>query len=119
LNTLSWIFVAGALICFAVWGWNLWNTLLRLFHTSPTLMHRKEDAQRHALLERKHILLRQLKDIEYEKALGKISDQDAHALEEGLRREAKDILVTLDSDLEPYRKQALALVEEARKKKDA
>ena len=113
------MFIAGALVCFAVWGWSLWNALLRLFQTPHSVMHNKEDAQRHALLERKQILLRQLKDVEYEKALGKISDRDAQTLEEGLRREAKNILVTLDQDLEPYRKQALELIEKKQQKKDA
>lgn len=68
------------------------------------------DAARRVLLEEKHSVLRALKDLEFERSLGKISDDDHAALETKYRARAKEILLALDENLGPWREKAEALV---------
>jgi hypothetical protein len=51
-------------------------------------------------------VLRALKDLEYEKAVGKISDADFDALTKQYRARAVEILASIDRDLAPWRKKA-------------
>ncbi len=56
--------------------------------------------------EQKRAVLRALKDLEYEKAVGKINDKDYLSLSAHYRAEARRLLQVLDRDLEPERKRA-------------
>lgn len=69
--------------------------------------------ERSALLEEKTVLLRALKDVENEHALGKLSDADYERLRDGYRARAKEVLARLDQDLGRYLDQARALAGEA------
>ncbi len=51
-------------------------------------------------------VLRALKDFEYERAVGKISEADFEALTKQYRGRAVEILAAIDRDLEPWRKKA-------------
>lgn len=66
----------------------------------------------HAEEERKQAVLRVLKDLEYERAVGKIADADFHELQRKYRAEARALLATLDDELAPARKHAEQLLEE-------
>jgi hypothetical protein len=61
--------------------------------------------------ERKQSVLRALKDLEYERGVGKISEADYQELSARYRAEAKALLKALDHDLEPFRKRVLDEVE--------
>lgn len=63
-----------------------------------------------SLEERKRAVLRALKDIEAERAIGKIDDEDFEVLQAKYREEAKDIFRQLDATVEPHRARAEALV---------
>lgn len=67
------------------------------------------DARR-SLLEEKNTLLRSLKDIEFEREIGKISPEDYDRLEAKLRGRAREVLRLLDEDAEPFRAEAERLV---------
>lgn len=62
--------------------------------------------------ERKQSVLRMLKDLEYERAVGKIADADFQELSKKYRAEAKALLATLDHELQPARERAEALLQE-------
>lgn len=67
------------------------------------------DASAHgvdALASRKKMLLRALKDLENEKALGKLDEEDFAQVSETYRKELKDVLAQIDATLEPYRSKA-------------
>lgn len=67
------------------------------------------DAGAHAvdqLAVRKRMLLRALKDLDNEKALGKLEAEDHEALASTYRAELKDVLRRMDETLAPYRKNA-------------
>jgi hypothetical protein len=61
--------------------------------------------------ERKQSVLRMLKDLEYERAVGKIAEADFQELSAKYRAEAKALLSSLDADLAPARERAEALVQ--------
>lgn len=60
--------------------------------------------------ERKLATLRGIKDLEYERSLGKISEQDYEDLIQRYRAEAKRLLQKLDTSEAALRRQALDLV---------
>lgn len=60
--------------------------------------------------EQKQAVLRALKDLEFERSVGKISEEDYQALVARYRAEAKRLLRVLDADARPRRQQVEALV---------
>lgn len=65
---------------------------------------------RAALLDEKKSLLRAIKDLEYEHAVGKTSAEDFKRLDLAYRVRAKEVLALLDRDLLPYQEKAEALL---------
>lgn len=62
--------------------------------------------------ERKRAVIRTLKDLDYERTVGKISDDDFLALSAQYREEARGLLRSLDDELAPAREKAEALLRE-------
>lgn len=60
--------------------------------------------------EQKQAVLRALKDLEFERSVGKISDEDYAELVAKYRAEAKRLLRLLDADAQPRREQVASLV---------
>ena len=56
--------------------------------------------------------MRALKDLEYERAVGKINDTDYETLAEHYRNEAKRLLRAVDADLGPERERAEQILAE-------
>jgi hypothetical protein len=67
--------------------------------------------KRHELLDEKEAVLKSLKDLEFEREVGKLSDDDFKRLESEFRGRAKRILKQLDEELTQHRGKALALLE--------
>ena len=65
-----------------------------------------------ALASRKKMLLRALKDLDNERALGKLADEDYEQVSSTYRSELKDVLKRIDASLEPYRGKAEELARE-------
>jgi hypothetical protein len=62
--------------------------------------------------EQKRAVLRALKDLEYERSVGKISDQDYRELSARYREEAKRLIERVDESLTPARERAEQLLAE-------
>ncbi len=62
--------------------------------------------------EQKRAILRALKDLEFERSLGKISDQDFHEFSARYRGEAKRLIAQLDGSLRPAQELAERLAAE-------
>jgi hypothetical protein len=60
--------------------------------------------------EQKRAILRALKDLDFERSVGKISDEDHKALTSKYRNEAKRLLRLLDEEAQPRRERAEAMV---------
>ncbi len=65
----------------------------------------------HVEEERKRAVLRALKDLEFERSVGKISEEDYRELVAHYRLEAKRLLRTLDAAAQPRRDRVVGLVE--------
>lgn len=67
--------------------------------------------RRHELLDEKEAAIRGLKDLEFEREVGKLSDDDFKRLERELRGRAKHVLRQLDDDVREHKEKAQALLE--------
>lgn len=109
LPTLFLVFVAttlvGALVAF-------WNSLRAAFGGGPgVLVATARDLPDHAaLVEEKSSLLRAIKDLEYEHAVGKIGEADFTRLDGAYRARAKQVLSQLDRDVKPLYEEAERLI---------
>jgi hypothetical protein len=101
---------AGGLLFAISFLWASIRTLLGGAHEahvseSPALRHR------HELLAEKEAAIKGLKDLEFEREVGKLSDEDFKRLEAELRGRAKLVLKQLDDDLREHRVKAQELLE--------
>jgi hypothetical protein len=71
-----------------------------------------------ALAERKNMLLRALKDMEHERAIGRVDAADYEAITADYRAQVKEIMKEMDADVAPRRARAEAIAKEFLAKKD-
>lgn len=104
LAVASWSVLLLALL--ALWC-SLACLLLGRHRSAPVV---PLEAQRATLLEEKRALLASIKDLEFDRDLGKLDAQDFAQVDADLRRRAQAVLQQLDEDVAPYRQQAAARV---------
>jgi hypothetical protein len=93
--------------------WLIWSSLQGLGGDAPiTLEEAISLGAPSAEEEQKRAVLRALKDLEYERAVGKISEEDYASLAEHYRTEAKRLLRVVDKDLGPERERAERILAE-------
>src|SRR4051812_2170251 len=96
-------FAASALLLVI---WLLWSSVQALAGESElTFEEAFSLGARSAEEEQKRAVLRALKDLEYERSVGKISEDDFHEYSARYRAEAKRLMQTLDENLSEGRKQ--------------
>lgn len=101
------VLVGGAMVGVIALFWASLRVLSGDAPLSPEL--EALDASAHEvdqLAVRKRMLLRALKDLDNERALGKLDAEDHDALASTYRAELKDVLRRMDESLAPYRKKA-------------
>jgi hypothetical protein len=94
--------------------------LAALFHSLRVALGDRQGAlglrtalpERAALMDEKNVLLRAIKDIAYEREVGKLSEADHARLDRAYRLRAKEVLRKLDEDLAPYLAEAERLIAE-------
>src|SRR4051812_44449350 len=93
--------------------WLLWSRVQALTGESElTFEEAFSLGARSAEEEQKRAVLRALKDLEYERSVGKISEEDYASLAEHYRTEAKRLLRAVDRDLSPERERAERILAE-------
>ena len=103
--------VAGGTLVGSIWL--LWASLQGIGGDAPiTLEEALSLGAPSAEEEQKRAVLRALKDLEYERAVGKISEADYATLAEHYRGEAKRLLRAVDQDLGPERERAEQILAE-------
>jgi hypothetical protein len=103
--------VAGGVLSGSIWL--IWSSLQGLSGDAPlTLEEALSLGAPSAEEEQKRAVLRALKDLEYERAVGKINDTDYETLAEHYRNEAKRLLRAVDADLGPERDRAEQILAE-------
>lgn len=105
------LIVAGGVMCGSIWL--IWSSLQGLSAEAPlTLDEALSLGAPSAEEEQKRAVLRALKDLEYERAVGKINEADYANLAEHYRNEAKRLLRAVDADLGPERERAEQILAE-------
>ena len=90
----------------------LWASLQGLTEDSPlSLEEALSLGAPSAEEEKKRAVLRTLKDLDFERGVGKISEEDYRQLSSRYRAEARNLLRALDGDLSKAREDATALME--------
>lgn len=91
----------------------VWRALRVLFggEAQSDLAQSEAMRRRAELIVEKDAVLRSLKDLEFEKQVGKISEDDFKRLDAEFRTRARRILKLLDADLKEHRDKARALVQ--------
>ena len=108
---LGLLVVAGGTLVGSIWL--IWASLQGIGGDVPiTLEEALSLGAPSAEEEQKRAVLRALKDLEYERAVGKISDADYASLAEHYRGEAKRLLRAVDQDLGPERERAERILAE-------
>lgn len=108
---LSLLIVAGGVLVAGIWL--MWSSLQGLGGDLPiTLDEALSLGAPSAEEEQKRAVLRALKDLEYERAVGKINDEDYNSLAHHYRNEAKRLLRVVDHDLGPERQRAERILSE-------
>jgi hypothetical protein len=101
--------LAGAILLLTIGL--VWSSVLSLTGESPlTLDEALGMAAPRAEEEQKRAVLRALKDLDYERSVGKISDQDYAELSARYRQQARELLRSLDEELAPARERLGRLV---------
>ncbi len=107
----AFLVVAGGVLLLAIWVF--WESLQNLTGDAPlTLEEAIGLGAPSAEEERKRSVLRTLKDLEYERSVGKISEEDYKELSSKYRAEAKELLQLLDSSMGPARERAEQLLQQ-------
>jgi len=108
---LSLLIVAGGVLGASIWL--IWSSLQGLGGDLPiTLDEALSLGAPSAEEEQKRSVLRALKDLEYERAVGKINEDDYATLAQHYRSEAKRLLRAVDKDLSPERERAERILAE-------
>lgn len=107
----AFIVLSGGALLFAVSF--LWASLRALFGGSDEgLVHESQAMRKRTeLLAEKDAVLKSLKDLEFERDVGKLSDEDFKRLERDFRARAKHILRELDDEVREHRVKAKQLIE--------
>jgi ribosomal protein L40E len=91
----------------------LWSSVRTLSGDAPiTLEEAVMLGAPSATEEQKRAVLQALKDLEYERSVGKVSDADYEELRQRYREEGKRLLRAVDEDLAPLRAKANAYITE-------
>jgi len=106
------LFIAIAAFALVLGLIALWQSLRVMLLAQPSADDGSTSPDtRIMLVNEKTTLLKAIKELEQERASGKISDQDYEAFNARYRARARDVLQELDSQLGDYREQAQALVD--------
>lgn len=101
---------AGGLLFAISFVWASIRTLLGGHHEAH-VSESPAQRRRHELLSEKEAAIKGLKDLEFEREVGKLSDEDFKRLEGELRGRAKLVLKQLDDDLREHRVKAQQMLE--------
>lgn len=104
---LAFALLASAVLLF-------WESLRSLIDPSAPVEEEEDEASRVAAVEaRKNSALRALKDIAFERSIGRLGEDDYAELEARYRAEAKEALASIDEGVKAWRDAAEALLDKA------
>lgn len=113
-TVLPQFFTLVTTVCLGAVFVALWLSLRALFQSAARSGESSLalSSDRQALLNEKHALLQGLRDLEQERDVGKVSQDDFDAMNARLRSRARVVLKELDEQVAPFRAQAESLVKQ-------
>jgi hypothetical protein len=117
-TVLPQFFTLVTTVCLGAVFVALWLSLRALFQSAARSGESSLalSSDRQALLNEKHALLQGLRDLEQERDVGKVSQDDFDAMNARLRSRARVVLKDLDAQVAPFRQQAESLVKQVASK---
>lgn len=111
-DIMPWMFAALAGGVLLAGLWSFWQSVRAAFGAADVdaVQAVVESEERAGLEDEKQALLRSIKDIELERDLGKMSDDDFARLDASLRTRAREVLKLLDEEVAPFREQAEKMI---------
>lgn len=111
-NALPLFFTVLTAFCLTLVFFALWRSLSALMGPGAALNDRGGNgaSDRQALLNEKQSLLQGLRDLEQERDMGKVSQDDFDAVNARLRARAREVIKQLDAQVAPFRAKAESLV---------
>lgn len=111
-NALPLFFTVITGLCLALVFYALWRSFRALSSPDVAAPGRRTAGagDREALLNEKQSLLQGLRDLEQERDVGKVSQDDFETVNARLRARAREVIKQLDAQVAPFRAQAEALV---------
>jgi len=111
-NALPLFFTIVTGLCLLLVFYGFWRSLRALAGPDVGGGSSRTSGQvdREALLNEKQSLLQGLRDLEQERDVGKVSQDDFDAVNARLRARAREVIKQLDAQVAPFRAQAEALV---------
>lgn len=112
---IPWLLLVSAAFFLLASLYAIWRSLtaaLGAGSVSPGAIDLQGSERRRALLLEKEALLRNLKDLEFERDADKIGSEDFARIERKLRARAKEVLMLLDEEAAPFRAEAERLISE-------
>jgi ribosomal protein L40E len=111
-DVLPWTFATLGVTALLMGLFALWQSLRAAFGVSQAQASAEmtESEERATLLDQKHAVLQSIKDLEFERDVGKISEKDFERLNRQLRRRAREVFKLLDEDVGPFRPDAEKMV---------
>ncbi len=111
-HSLPLFFTVVTALCLALVFFALWRSLRALFGAPSAVVEETASpaSDRQALLIEKQSLLQSLRDLEQERDMGKVSQDDFDAMNNRLRARAREVLKQLDAQVAPFRAQAETFV---------
>lgn len=111
-QSLPLFFTIVTALCLTLVFIALWRSLRTLLGAPSAALDVTANASsdRQALLNEKQSLLQNLRDLEQERDMGKVSQDDFEAMNNRLRARAREVLKQLDAQVAPFRGKAEAYV---------
>lgn len=111
-QSLPLFFTIVTALCLALVFLALWRSLRTLLGAPSAALDAatSTSSDRQALLIEKQSLLQSLRDLEQERDMGKVSQDDFDAMNNRLRARAREVLKQLDAQVAPFRGKAEAFV---------
>ena len=110
--SLPAFFAALSAVAFLLAVAALWRSLSEAYGGDAAQGELWSDVDRGALVDEKKALLTSIKDLEFERSVGRISEADFERLDRAYRGRAKEVLHQLDEELKPFHAKADELLAE-------
>lgn len=96
-HPVALLVISGAVMAAGIVGWTIHQALLGFAGTGPMIESAVGDRQRDVIAREKALVLRSIKELEFDRATGKVGEADFRDMNARLRARAVSLMETLES----------------------